>query len=163
MPKNSNFCLFRGHRFGQKIEFTVMAPNDVGDTLGSILGPIGSHLGQKMGQNSKKITMPQNQNFLLLGGLRFWPQDGPYGIATWFGAITVNSIFCPNRCPRSSQKFEFWDMVIFYGFDPFFLPKWDPIGPKMDPRGSPSWFGAKTINSIFCPNRRPRSSQKFEF
>ena len=36
-------------------------------------------------------------------------------------------------------------MVILYGFDPFFLPQWDPIGTKMD------------------PNRWLRSSQKFEF
>ena len=40
-----------GHRFGQKIELTIMAPNHGGDPLGSILGPMGSHWGQKMGQN----------------------------------------------------------------------------------------------------------------
>ena len=68
MPPNSNFWLLRGHRFGQKIEFTVVAPNHGGDPLGSILGPMGSHWGQKMGQNRKKITMPQNSNFLLLRG-----------------------------------------------------------------------------------------------
>ena len=42
MPQNSNFWLPRGHRFGQKIEFMVMAPNHGGDPLGSILGPMGS-------------------------------------------------------------------------------------------------------------------------
>ena len=50
-PKNSNFWLLRGHRFGQKIELTVMAPNHGGDPLGYILGPMGSHWGRKMGQN----------------------------------------------------------------------------------------------------------------
>ena len=54
-------------------------------------------------------------------------------------------------------------MAIFYGFDPFFWPQWDPIGPKMYPSVSPPWFGAITVNSIFFPIRWPRSSQKFEF
>ena len=87
----------------------------------------------------------------------------PRGSPPWFGAITVNSIFCPNRWPRSSQKFEFWGMVIFYGFDLFFLPQWDPNGTKMDPRGSPPWFGAITVNSKFCPYRWLLNSKKFEF
>ena len=38
----------------------------------------------------------------------------------------------------------------FYGFDHFFFTQCDPIGPKMDPRGSPPWFGAITVSSIFC-------------
>ena len=54
MPQYSNFLLLRGHRFGQKIEFTVMASNHGGEPLRSILGPMGSHWGQKMGQNHKK-------------------------------------------------------------------------------------------------------------
>ena len=43
MPQNSNFRLPRGHRFWPKFDLTVMAPNHGGDTLGSILWPIGSH------------------------------------------------------------------------------------------------------------------------
>ena len=54
MPQNSNFWLLRGDRFGQKIEFTVMAPNHGGEPLGSILVPMGSHWGQQIGQNRKK-------------------------------------------------------------------------------------------------------------
>ena len=42
-----------------------MAPNHGGDPLGFILGPMGSYWVQKMGQNRKKITMPQNSNFWL--------------------------------------------------------------------------------------------------
>ena len=71
MPQNSNFFLLRGHRFGQKIEFTVMAPNHGGDPLGSILGPMGSHWGHKIGQNRKKLPCPKNSNFWLLRGHRF--------------------------------------------------------------------------------------------
>ena len=40
-----------------------MAPNHGGDPLGSILGPMGPHWVQKMGQNRKKITMPQKFEF----------------------------------------------------------------------------------------------------
>ena len=45
MPSNSIMRLPRGHRFRPKFDFTVMAPNHGGDSLGSILGqwdPIGS-------------------------------------------------------------------------------------------------------------------------
>ena len=38
-----------------KIELTVMAPNHGGHPLGSILGPMGFHLSQKMGQNRQKL------------------------------------------------------------------------------------------------------------
>ena len=47
MSQNSNFWLLRGNRFGQKIDFTVMAPYHGGNPLGSILGPMGSHWGKK--------------------------------------------------------------------------------------------------------------------
>ena len=56
-----------------------MAPNHSGDPLGSILGPMGPYWVQKMCQNRKKITMPQNSNFLLPRGHRFFPNNGSYG------------------------------------------------------------------------------------
>ena len=63
MPQISNFQFPRGHRFLKKMEFTVVAPHHGGDTIESILGPMGSHWVQKMCQNRIKITMPQNSNF----------------------------------------------------------------------------------------------------
>ena len=72
MPQNSNFLFLGVIEFLQKVEVTVMAPNHGGDTIESIVGPIGSHWVQKMGQNSKKITMPQNLNFRLPRGHRFF-------------------------------------------------------------------------------------------
>ena len=45
--------------FSQKMELTVMARNHGGDPLGSILGPMGSHWVQKMGQNRKKLPCPK--------------------------------------------------------------------------------------------------------
>ena len=63
MTPNSNFWLLRGHRFVQKIEFTVTAPNHSGEPLGSILGPMGCHWAQKMGQNRKNYHAPKLEFF----------------------------------------------------------------------------------------------------
>ena len=49
--------------FSKKMEVTVMAPNHGGDPLGSILGPVGSHWVQKMGQNSQKLPCPKIRIF----------------------------------------------------------------------------------------------------
>ena len=86
----------------------------------------------------------------------------PRGSPLWFGAITVISNFGRNRWPRGSRKFEFWGMVIFLWFWPIFWPQWNPIGPKMDPRGSPPWFGVITVRSNFSRNRSRGGSRKFE-
>ena len=63
MPQNSNFRLPAVIDFSHKMEVTVMAPNHGGDTIESILGPIGSHWVQKMGQNSKKLPCPKIRIF----------------------------------------------------------------------------------------------------
>ena len=63
MPPNSNFRLPRGHRFRPKFDFTVKVPNHGGVTLGSILGPMGSHWVKKMGQNGKKLPCPKIRIF----------------------------------------------------------------------------------------------------
>ena len=59
MPQNSNFRLPPVIDFSQKMELTVMAPNHGGDPLGSILGPMGSHWVEKMGQNRKIYHAPK--------------------------------------------------------------------------------------------------------
>ena len=114
MPQNSNFLLLRGHRFVQKIEFTVMAPNHGGDPLGSILGPMGSHWGQKIGQNRKKLPCPKTRIFdystvidlgkksnlwlwrqITVGNTwgPSWGQWGPIGNQKW--VKTVKELPCP--------------------------------------------------------------------
>ena len=50
MPLNSNFRLSRGQRFLQKNGSYCYGAELGVDPLGSILGPMGSHLVQKMGQ-----------------------------------------------------------------------------------------------------------------
>ena len=58
--------------FSQNMEVTVMAPNQGGNPLGSIFGPRGSHSVQKNWSKPWKITMPQNSNFRLPRGHRFF-------------------------------------------------------------------------------------------
>ena len=95
MPQNSNIRLPRGHRFRPKLDLTVMAPNHDRDPLGSILKPMGSHWSQKMGQNRKIITMPQNSNFRLPRGHRFRPKLDPTVMVPNHGVDPLGSILGP--------------------------------------------------------------------
>ena len=92
------------------------------------------------------------------------PKMDPRGSPPWFCAITLRSNFGRNRWPPGSWKTEFWGMVIFLGFWPNFLPQWDPIGPKMDPRSSLPWFG-NNRKVKFWPKSMTvgRGRRKFEF
>ena len=66
--------------FSKKIEVTVIAPNYSGDTIESILGPMGSHWVQNIGQNRKNYhapkfefsTTPRSSIFPKKWMLRFW-------------------------------------------------------------------------------------------
>ena len=49
--------------FSLKMEVTVLATNHGGDPLGSILGSMGSHWVEKMGQKRKKLPCPKIQIF----------------------------------------------------------------------------------------------------
>ena len=95
MPQNSNFRLPRGHRFLPKLDLTVMAPNHGGDPLGSILGPMGSHWGKKMGQNRKKLPCPKIGIFRLPPGHRFRPNLDLKVMAPIHGGDPLGSILWP--------------------------------------------------------------------
>ena len=95
MPQNSNFRLPRSHRFRPKLDVTVMASNHGGDPLGSILGPMGSHWGPKMGQNRKKLPCPKNSNFRLPRGHRFRPKLDLTVMAPNHGGDPLESILGP--------------------------------------------------------------------
>ena len=58
-PKIRIFYYLVVIEFLQKVEVTVMAPNHGGDTIESILGPIGSHWVKKMGQTVKNYHAPK--------------------------------------------------------------------------------------------------------
>ena len=125
MPQNSNFRLLRGHWFFAKNGNYGYDANYGGDPLGSILGPMGSHWVQKMGQNRKKLPCPNirildypavidfshkmevtvmapNHGWDPLGSI--WGQWGPIGSNKWVKAI--KKYHAPNfefsTTPRSS-------------------------------------------------------------
>ena len=77
-PKIRIFYYLAVIDFSPKMEVTVMAPNHDGDTIESILGPMGSHWVQKMGQNRKKLPCPKIRIFVNRGH-RFFPKNGSYG------------------------------------------------------------------------------------
>ena len=122
MPQNSNFWLLRGHRFGQKIEFTVMAPNHGGDPLGSILGPMGSRWGQKVGQNRKKLPCPK---------IRI------------FDFSARSSIWAKNRIYHCGAKSHWWPPRVHLGANGV------PLGPKNGSKPSKITMPQK-IQIFYC-------------
>ena len=62
-PKFEFLTTPRSSIFSQKMEVTVIAPNNDGDHLGSILGPMGSHWVEKLGQNRKNYHVPKYRIF----------------------------------------------------------------------------------------------------
>ena len=95
MPQNSNFLLLRGHRFGQKIELMVMAPNHGGDPLGSILRSMGSHLGKKLGQNRQKLPCPKIRIFDYSARSSIWAKIEFMVMAPNHGGDPLGSILGP--------------------------------------------------------------------
>ena len=127
-----------------------MAPNHGGDFLGSILGPMGSHWVQKMGQNLKNYHAPKFEfsttprSFIFLKKkwkLRLWrhlkvgtprPILGPMG--HWIQKMGQNLQKLP--CPKIgifdylvvidfSQKAEVTALAPNHGGDPL----WSILGP----------------------------------
>ena len=138
MPQNSNFQpKFELYAYGAKSRW---------GPLGSILGPMGSHWVQKMGQNRKKITMPQNSNFLLPRGHRFRPKLDVTVMAPNHGGDPLGAILGPMRshwgqnlgqnrkklpCPKIRKiqpKFELYA----YGAK----SRWGPLGSILGSMGS---------------------------
>ena len=172
MTQNSNFRLPRDHRFGPKFDFTVKVPNHGGDPLGSILGPMGSHLVQKMGQNRKKLPCPKirifdyppvidfGQNWTLrlwrqitegtpLGPS--WGQWGPIGSKKW--VKTIKNYHAPkfefSTTPRSSISTK----IRLYGYGA--KSPWGPPSVHLGANGVP--LGTKmgqNHKKLPCPKIR---------
>ena len=56
-----------------------MVLNNGGDPLGSILGPMGSHRVQKMGQSHKRLPCPKFRIFHYPAVIDFSQKNGSYG------------------------------------------------------------------------------------
>ena len=95
MPKIRNFDYLAVINFLQKMEVTVMAPNHGGEPLGSILGPMGSHWIQKMGQNCKKLPCPKIRIFDYLPVIDFSQKMEVTVMAPNHGGDAIESILGP--------------------------------------------------------------------
>ena len=136
-----------------KIDFMLMAPNHGGDPLGSILGPMGSHWGQKMGQNRKKLPCPKIRIFYYsavidLGkksNLRLWRQItvgntwgpswgqwGPIGNKKW--VKTVKNYHAQKFEIFTTPRSSIWAKNRIYGYGA--KSRWGPLGSILGPMGS---------------------------
>ena len=170
IPQNSNFWLLRGHRFGQKIEFKVIAPNHGGEPLRSILGPMGSHGGQKMGQNRKGLPCPKIRIF-------------DYSAVIDLGKKFEFTVMAPNHSgdslgfilwPMGSHWAKKWFKIVKNYHAPklefFTTPRssiWVHLGANGVPLGPKNWSKSSKItmpqNSNFWLLRGHRFEQKMEF
>ena len=142
--------------FSQKMEVTVMAPNHGWDPLGSILGPMGSHWVQKMGQSHIKLPCPKIRIFDYPAVIDFSQKLEVTVMAPKYGWDPLGSILGPMGshwvqkmgqshkklpCPKFrifhypavidfSQKMEVTVMAPNHGSDPLgsILGQWGPIG-----------------------------------
>ena len=149
MPQNSNYRLPRGHRFRPKLDLTVMAPNHGGDPLGSILGPMGFHWGQNMGQN-RKITMLQNSNFRLPRGHRFRPKLDLTVMAPNHGGDPLGSILGPMGFHWGQNMGQNRKITMLQNSN-FRLPRGHRFRPKFDLTVMAPIHGGDPLGSILGP------------
>ena len=150
-----------------------MAPNHVGEPLRSILGPMGSHWGQIMGQNRKKLPCPKIRIFdysavIDLGkksNLRLWCQIAvgtplvhlrtngvPLGPKIW--VKTVKNYHAPKFEFLTTQRSSLWAKNRIDGYGA--KSRWGPPRVHFGPMGS--HWGKK-----MGQNRKKLPYPKFEF
>ena len=98
-----------------------MAPNHGGDTLGSILWPMGSHWVQKMGQSHKKLPCPKFRIFDYPAYIDFSQKMEVTIMAPNYGGDPLRSILGPmgyHLVIDFSQKMENTVMAPNHGADP---------------------------------------------
>ena len=160
--------------FSQKLEVTVMAPNHGGDTIESILGPVGSHWVKKMGQNRKKFPYPKMRIFDYPMVIDFSQKMELTVMARSHGGDTIGSILGPmgshwvQKMSQNRRKLPCPQIRIFHypaviGFSQkmevtVLAPNHvgDPLGSILGPMGS-HWVQkwVKIVKNYHAP--------KFEF
>ena len=160
--------------FSQKMEVTVIAPNQGVDTIESILGPVGSLWVKKMGQNRQKLPCPKIRIFVYPSVIDFSQKMEVTVIAPNQGGDTIESILGPvgshwvKKMGQNRQKLPCPKIRIFdYPAVIFFLQKMevtvmapnhggDPLGSILGPVGS-HWVQkmGQTVKNYHAP--------KFEF
>ena len=130
-----------------------MAPNHGGDPLGSILGPMGSHWVQKMGQSRKKLPCPKIRIFDYSAVIDFSQKMEVTVMAPNHGGDPLGSILGPigyhwvQKMSQSRQKLpcpkiRIFDYPAVIDFSQIMevtvmAPNygWDPLGSILGQRG----------------------------
>ena len=151
MPRNSNFRLPRGHRFRPKLDLTVIAPNHGGAPLGSILGPMGSHWSQKMGQNRTKLPCPKKFEFSTTPRSSISAKIGPdgYGAKSRWGPPRVH--LWANGVPLGPKHGSKRLKITMPQNSNFRLPRGHPFRPKFDLTVMAPNHGGDPLGSILGP------------
>ena len=156
MPQNWNFRLPRGHRFFAKNGSYSYGAKSRWGPLRVYLGANGVPLGPKNGSKPQKIAMPQNSNFRLPRGHRFFAKNWSYsyGAKSRWGPPRVhlgaNGVQFGKKKGQNRKKLPCCKIRIFD--DPAvidFLQKMevtvmarnhggDPLGSILGPMGSKS-------------------------
>ena len=150
MPQNSNFRLSRGHRFRPKLDFTVMAPNHGGDTLVSILGPMGSHLVKKMGQKQKKLPCPKIRIVHYTAVIDF-AQNSTMVMVPYHGGDPLGSILGPMGSHWVQKMGQNRKKITMPKNSDCRLPRGRRFRPKLDFRVMAPNHGGDPLVSILGP------------
>ena len=145
--------------FLQKMEVTVMAPNHGGSPLGPILGPMGSHWLQKMGQNEKNHHAPQKKDVTVMG-----PNHSSDSLGSILGRMGSHWVqkMGQNRQKLPSHKIRIFDYPAVINFsqkmEVMFMAQnhgWDSLGSIFGPMGS-HWVQKFDQNGkkLLCPKIR---------
>ena len=137
-----------------------MVPNHSGDPLGSILGTMGSHWVQKMGQNRKNLPCPKIRIFDYPAVINFSQKLEVTVMAPNHGGDPLGSIFGPmgshwdqktgqNRKKLPCPKIRIWDYPAVMDFSQ--KMEVTVMGPNHcgDPQGSILWPILGPIGSHF--------------
>ena len=147
-----------------------MAPNHDGDPLGAILGPMGSHWVQKMGQNVENY-LAKIRIFDDPAVIDFSQKDGSYGygVKSWWGPPRVhlgaNGVQLGKKMGQNRKKItmlqnfqlprghRFFPKNGSYGYGA--KSRWGPLGAILGPMGS-HWVKKMGQNrkKLPCPKIR---------
>ena len=142
-----------------------MAPNQGGDPVGSILGLMGSHWVQKIGQNRKKLPCPKIRIFDYPVIIDFSQKMEVTVMATNHGGDPLGSILTNFRLPRDHRIFPKNGSYGYGDKSRQWVKKWfksvkNYHAPKFGSQWVKKWF--KSVKNYHAPkfefSTSPRSS-----
>ena len=140
-----------------------MAPNHGGDTIESILGPMGSHWVKKMGQNRKKLPCPKIRIFDYPAVIVFSqkmeftvmvPNHGGVALGSILGPMGSHWVpkMCQNRKKITMRGHRFFPKNGSYGYGA--KSRWGPPRVHLGASGAPGPKNGSNRKKLPCPKIR---------